>query len=218
MRPLRRVALAPARIMGASPVGASQDPAWGAWSLAVGAAATLAWAALALPAAASTTPVLGLAPGERTLALALPAAAFDVGVRPGVALGVAAGWYYYTSQLGARATWTIATPRPGLQTGVLFGVGGGATTFDRASGYGYLTGQAIAQWAWGPMVWRGSLGPGFTVRPRPVAATAWGTGPQLGTAWDLGLEPFATLELAVPLGAHELTLGGNALLGWRGRF
>lgn len=164
-------------------------------------------------------PVLGLAPGEKVVAISLPAGSADFGIRPGLALGVTAGYYYYLTHLGARATWTLATPRPGLTTGVIVGAGGGSTTFDRASGYGYLLGAAVAQQTWGWCILRVTLGPGVVVQPRLVTDTPWGAGPLLGTALDYGLVPMIGLEFAIPLGeSSELTVGGNALVGWRGRW
>lgn len=189
------------------------------------------------PAAASTLPDVSL----RGKKLAVTAGFADVGVDYAVTdrlqVGVGGEFTLITASYYARATYRLWDDTILGDIGLHLAGGNWLPVLSKSyHGQFVFFGPVIARRLGSFAVLRASYGPYLTNDFNLVfpPGGGWGANGQYPTAaptsrsWGLGIDfpsPSAwgyflpNLELAFPIGSdHELTLGGNAILGWRGRF
>jgi hypothetical protein len=192
-------------------------------------ALVLALALLApLPARASTIPDAGLRAHELAVTAGILDASVDWAVLDRLQIGAGG----YGSLVGAgtygRLTYRLLEDTPLGDVG--FHVAGGSFSGILAKvepGLFVFAGPVLARPVGDRVVIRASLG---LIATNSHAVTyAPGSMPLSGNvlarSWGLGLDDYVSLpfipnlEVAFRLGGHhELTLGGNAIVGWRARF
>lgn len=187
--------------------------------LAVAIAAALATAA---PAAASTLPPLDYRAGQTVVAIGFPDLNVDHALSDRLAAGLTVlyippiiEWSPARTQPdgtvipASRPFWLAAGPRvtyrlAGEADGTALGVSTTAGILGPQWNWWVQPSLVGSLSLWGVVRLRGSLG--------PVITSSF-----LANPWGFGLWPNAEMAIRV-LPDHELTLGGNALVGWRGRF
>lgn len=178
---------------------------------------------LAAPAQASTLPEPGLRAGQTALALGLIDGSVDHGITDRLQLG--AGGYFTVFGMAAygRATWRVFDDTPLGDIGLH--VAGGKYNPGLAKGTEGLfvfAGPVLAKQFAGWITLRASLGLMATDANGLTYMSSGPATPNSPRSWGLGgdVAPpvVPNIELAFKLGGNnELTLGGNALIGWRTR-
>lgn len=167
----------------------------------------------ALPAAASTLPPLPQKAGQSTVSLGVPDANYDYAFTDSLSVGVSALYF----PPGFASPGLVAAPRLsyrffGSDDDFALGATLSAGYFENV-GYGT---QTPSRMLWVQPAINASIALGPVVRVRCTL------GPALleNTDFTNGMVlPLPNVEVAFKLHPqHELTLGGNSLVGWRGRF
>jgi hypothetical protein len=193
--------------------------------------------ALAAPAAASTIPDVSLRAKKVVVTAGFADASVDYGVTDRLQLGAGGEFTLITPAFYGRVTFRMLDDTLLGDVGVHIAGGNYYPIFVRTiPGQFLFLGPVITRKLGSFAVLRASVGvvltndfdivfpPGANDHFPPIV-------PPLSRKWGLGLsreagasfDPLSfflpNLELAFPIGAdHELTLGGNAIIGWRGRF
>ncbi|MDB5098964.1 MAG: hypothetical protein JWM80_3385 [Cyanobacteria bacterium RYN_339] len=176
----------------------------------------------ATPAEASTLPALDGGPGRFSVTAGILDAGVDVGIGQRLSLGATA----FVPPVGivglvglaGRATFWLTDPLAWVVVGATVSVGdtytSGATSQSQYTWAQPAVNVALAPGRTGWAL-RGTFGPVASWTSNTVRT---GTAP--GTTATFELLPFVpNLEVAYRFTPnHELTLGGNGLIGWRGRF
>ena len=175
--------------------------------------------AAALPAQASTLPDPGLPAGKVALTVGIADAGLEYGLTEQLQIGAGGAGNLIGVGGYGRATWAFLKGSPAGDLGLHVAAGYFQPLLLKGRpGLFVFVGPAIAK-TWGWFTLRGTLSVPINnttdlVDPVTGASTpSWGIGGAVGA---LPLIP--NLELAFKLsGENELTLGGNAIIGWRTR-